>query len=136
MTRIMFEKLHAQTVLFLCVSGRTTDVMTDSDSVSHTVPIYEDYALLHVIIRVTNRDLTQYLMKTSVDEGTLACHCAHGNCARHQREPLCYIGLNYDTEFKRLLELIRRRATSSQAEISSLSTPNVSITLKHYSRII
>ena len=56
----MFETFHVpamcvaiQAVLSLHASGRTTGIMMDSgDGVSHTVPIYEGYALLHTILRL------------------------------------------------------------------------------------
>lgn len=79
MTEIMFEQfdvpalyLAVQSVLSLYSSGKTTGLVLDSgDGVTHTVPIYEGYALPHSIQRndLAGRDLTSYLKKLLFEIG-------------------------------------------------------------------
>lgn len=93
--------ISMQAVLSLYATGRTTGVVLDSgDGVTHSVPIYEGFAIPHSIMRVdiAGRDVSRFLRLLLRKEGVNFRTTAEFEIVRTIKERACYLAINPQKE--------------------------------------
>jgi len=105
---IMFDVFHTpatyvsiQAVLSLYASGRNSGVVLDcGDGVTHTVPIYEGYALSHAVQRLNlaGRDITHYFARLLTERSLTFNSSAELEVVRDIKEKMCYVAQDFIDE--------------------------------------
>jgi len=118
MVEMLFEKFSCpaayiviQAVMSLYSSGRTTGTVVDSgDGVTHTVPVYEGYALPHAIQRLdlAGRDLSEYMTKVLLESGCSMSSSSEKDIVREMKESMCYV---CDGDWKAEVQSAQERPT-------------------------
>ncbi|KAJ2161897.1 centractin- actin- protein of the dynactin complex [Coemansia sp. RSA 552] len=101
-----------QAVLSLYASGRTTGVVLDAgDGVSHSVPVFEGFALPHAIRRIdiAGRDITEHLQVLLQKAGHSFFTSAEKEIVRQIKEKICYVALDAAKEEKELASVVGSR---------------------------
>lgn len=108
LTKVMFEQFRianfyiaAQAVLSLYATGRTTGIVCDcGQSMSHTVPIFEGYAMPHAVQRVAlaGQTLTDYLARILTESKINVLTRDLLPVADQIKEQLCQVSMDFDNE--------------------------------------
>lgn len=106
MTEIMFETFNVpslyiaiQSVLSLYSTGSTTGLVLDSGAgVTHTVPVYEGYALPHAVEKnnYSGDSVDKYLHSLLDEAGMKFSFSAESHIIRDIKEKHAYVCLDYD----------------------------------------
>ncbi|MEN2495398.1 MAG: actin [Marteilia pararefringens] len=91
--------IQIQAVLGLYADARTTGMVLDSgDGVTHTVPIYEGFAIQNGMHRLNmaGRTTTDALMKNLGEVGVMLSTSAEAEVVRILKEKHCWVALDYE----------------------------------------
>ncbi|KAK9479877.1 actin family [Lipomyces japonicus] len=127
LAEIFFESFNVpallvsiQAVLALYASGRTTGLVLDSgDGVTHTVPVYEGFAISNAIKRidVAGRDVTEYLEVLLRKHAGVALHTsAEREIVRQIKEQNCFVALDVRHEEREARKAERRSGPAVAGE--------------------
>jgi len=104
MAQLFFETFSAPAlfvsppaVLSLYASGRTTGVVLDvGEGLTHCIPVYEGYALVHSISRsdIGGRDVTKQLQLSLRKSGIAFTTTAESDLVKKMKEEICFITSN------------------------------------------
>lgn len=107
MSEVFFETFNVpamyigvQAVMSLYASGRTTGLVLDSgDGITHTIPIYNGYAISHAFrqLDIGGRDVTELLLNTLIERGFTFTERDY-NIVRDIKEKICYVALDFEQE--------------------------------------
>ena len=81
-------------------------VLDSGEGISHTVPIYEGYAIPHAIqkIQLAGRNLTEYLREILKDRGLNFTSSADLEIVRDIKETMTVVASNFTEEMKKSKE--------------------------------
>jgi actin beta/gamma 1 len=123
---LMFEKyktlglyIAIQAVLSMFAAGRTSGIVCQmGDGSSHTVGVYEGYAIPHATTRVglCGRDLTAYLNQLLNSNGCSFGSSAERDLVNEMKEKVCYIAEDFAEE--------EQKAFSSEDIIHNYTLPD------------
>jgi len=109
MTAVLFETfgfqnmyVAIQAVMSLYANGRATGLVVDSgDGVTHTVPVFEGFAIPHAVEKmdIAGRVLTQYCQKLLQGTGHTFTSSAELEIVKSIKEQLCYVSQDYEADF-------------------------------------
>ena len=126
MTQLMFDAFRVPAmyiaigaVLALYAAGRNTGLVLDSgDGVTHTVPVYECYALPHAVVRLdlAGCNLTNFMVRLLTERGWHFESSGERELVREIKERLAYVARDFDQEMA--------TATSSSALEKAFELPD------------
>lgn len=125
MTQVMFETFRVpamyvsiQAVLSLYASGRTTGVVLDvGDGVSHTVPVFEGFAIPHATgrLNLAGRDLTTYLARLFTEQGHNFTTSAELQIVRDIKEKLGFVAVDFEASLAAAEDRSKRLKLSQES---------------------